>query len=143
MSEGGTPVAGAAVTSAVAAGGALGSLGRWLVGLAAGGAVWGTVLVNVTGALAMGLLVAWLEYRDTRPLVRPFAAVGLLGGWTTYSSFALDAHTLAGGGLGGVIGYVLATLALGLTGAVVGMLLGERAWGGDASAAEEIVQEEL
>ena len=51
----------------VAAGGALGSLGRWaLAGAlpeAADGWPWGTLLVNVTGALAMGLLIAWLADR--------------------------------------------------------------------------------
>lgn len=126
----------------VAVGGALGSLGRWLVASAADGAVWGTLLVNVTGALAMGLLMAWLGHRDPHPLVRPFVAVGLLGGWTTYSSFALEAHALAGDGLGGVIGYVQATLVLGLAGAVAaGMVVGERLWGRDPGAADGIVEE--
>ena len=92
--------------AAVAAGGAVGSLGRWLVSLAAGGAVWGTLLVNVTGALALGLVIARLEHGEHHPLVRPLAAVGLLGGWTTYSTFVLDGHTLAGDALPPLLGQV-------------------------------------
>lgn len=127
--------------AAVAAGGAVGSLGRWLVSLAAGGAVWGTLLVNVTGALALGLVIARLEHGEHHPLVRPFAAVGLLGGWTTYSTFVLDGHTLAGDALPPLLGYLAATLALGLLGALAGLVLGDRLWGGSATAT--VTEEEL
>lgn len=127
----------------VAAGGALGSLGRWVVGLLAAGAAWGTLLVNVTGGLAMGLLVAWLAAGAAHPLARPFLTVGLLGGWTTYSSFALDAHRLAGDGLGGLLGYVGTTLVLGVGAALVGLLIGDRVWGSTAEADEVVAEEEL
>ena len=129
---------------AIAAGGAIGSLGRWLVGLIAGlGGAWGTLLVNISGALAMGLLVAWLEGRSVHPLVRPVLVVGFLSGWTTYSSFALDAHALGGDRLPALLAYVGATLALGTGAAFAGMLLGERRWGGGALEAETVEQEEL
>lgn len=112
---------------AVAAGGALGSLGRWaLAGAlpeAADGWPWGTLLVNVTGALAMGLLIAWLADRETPAWVRPFAATGLLGGWTTYSVFALDAVTLSPVV---AVGYVAATVVLGVGACAVGLRIGER-----------------
>ena len=115
---------------AVAAGGALGSLGRWaLAGAlpeAADGWPCGTLLVNVTGALAMGLLIAWLADREWPAWVRPFAATGLLGGWTTYSAFALDAVTLSPVV---AVGYVAATVVLGVGACAVGLRIGERLLG--------------
>lgn len=140
MSEGGTRLA-------VAAGGAVGTLGRWLVdgSLPAAGPGWGwaTLTVNVTGALAMGLLVAWLAARAVHPLARPFAAVGLLGGWTTYSTFALDAHTITDGGdAGRALGYVLATLVLGVGASLVGLFAGERSFGVSPERADRMVEEE-
>lgn len=132
-----------ATLAAVAAGGVVGSLGRWGVGLASGGSHWATLLVNVTGAFAMGLLVAWLAAGPQHPLARPFLTVGLLGGWTTYSSFALDAHALGGDGLGGLLGYVAATLVLGVGAAVVGLVAGDRLWGSSPSADEVVAEEEL
>lgn len=113
--------------AAVAAGGALGSLGRWLAAgalpAATDGWPWGTLLVNVTGALAMGLLVAWLADRESPDWVRPFVATGLLGGWTTYSAFALDAVTLSPFV---AASYVLATVLLGVGACVLGLRIGER-----------------
>lgn len=129
--------------AAVAAGGALGSLGRWGVGLVASGAVWSTLLVNLTGAFAMGVLVVWLARGVPHPLARPFLSVGLLGGWTTYSSFALDAHGLVADGLGGFLGYLLATLVPGIGAAALGLVVGDRAWGGDAASDEVVAEEEL
>ncbi|WP_277452972.1 CrcB family protein [Janibacter sp. DB-40] len=140
MTEGGTRLA-------VAAGGAVGTLGRWLVdgSLPEAGPGWGwaTLTVNVTGALAMGLLVAWLAARVRHSLVRPFAAVGLLGGWTTYSTFVLDAHAIIGGdGLGRAVGYVLATLLLGVGASLGGLLAGERWFGVSPERADRMVEEE-
>ena len=112
---------------AVAAGGALGSLGRWaLAGAlpeAADGWPWGTLLVNVTGALAMGLLIAWLADRESPAWVRPFVATGLLGGWTTYSAFALDTVSLSPVV---AVGYVAATVVLGVGACALGLIAGER-----------------
>ena len=129
--------------AAVAAGGAVGSLCRWGVGLAAGGSHWATLLVNVTGAFAMGVLVAWLARGTAHPLTRPFLSVGLLGGWTTYSSFALDTHALVGDGLGGLLGYLVLTIGLGVGAAVAGLVVGDRIWGSDALADEAVAEEEL
>ncbi|WP_082566977.1 fluoride efflux transporter FluC [Janibacter sp. Soil728] len=136
LGEGGT-------LAAVAAGGAIGSLGRWGVASFASGAVWATLLVNLTGALAMGLVVAWLARSSPHSLVRPFLTVGLLGGWTTYSSFALDAHGLAGEGLLGLLGYLVATLGLGVGAAMLGLAVGDRLWHGDAVADDVVAKEEL
>lgn len=85
---------------AVAVGGLLGSLGRYAVSLQlphpADGFPWSTLTVNVSGSLVMGMLMAYLVLR-ARPesLLRPFVGVGLLGGWTTFSAFAVDTLQLA------------------------------------------------
>lgn len=84
----------------VAVGGAIGSVCRYLTGILAGRLLgpdfpWGTVIVNVLGSLVMGLFVGLLALRfnGSTPL-RLFVAVGVLGGFTTLSSFSLDAVTL-------------------------------------------------
>lgn len=82
----------------VAFGGALGSMARYGVGVAAtrflpGTAMpWGTLAVNVVGGLLMGLLTGWLALRGgvSQDSVRIFAAVGVLGGFTTFSAFSLE-----------------------------------------------------
>lgn len=127
---------------AVASGGVIGSLGRWGFSSASGGAPWGTLVVNLSGALALGLLVAWLGAAHRHPLVRPFAAVGLLGGWTTYSTFALDGHGLAADGLGGLLGYLALTLGLGVAAALAGLALGERLWHTPALVDDAAIDEE-
>ena len=81
----------------IGAGGALGAVSRHLVSRAAlrwlgPDQPWGTLAVNVIGGLAMGLLIGWLvasERADAQSL-RLFAAVGFLGGFTTFSSFSLE-----------------------------------------------------
>ena len=70
-------------TAAVALGGALGCLARWLV--TDGRSSWVVVGVNLVGALALGLLVARVHPGSTW---RPFLGTGLLGGWTTWSAVA-------------------------------------------------------
>lgn len=82
----------------IAAGGALGAVGRHLTGqffLRAAGPdwPWGTFTVNVVGGLVMGGFVGWLAQagRADANELRAFFAVGLLGGFTTFSAFSLDA----------------------------------------------------
>lgn len=101
----------------VAAGGAIGSVCRYLVGIAAGRLFgvafpWGTMIVNVVGSAVMGLFIGLLALRfgGSSPL-RLFVAVGFLGGFTTLSSFSLDAVTLWERGASLVAGgYVIGTL---------------------------------
>lgn len=90
----------------IAIGSALGGIGRyWLSGLVArltGGLFpWGTVIVNVTGCLVIGVF-ATLTAPDGRVFVpgewRQFVMIGICGGYTTFSSFALQTLTLAQGG---------------------------------------------
>lgn len=82
----------------VGLGGALGSVARYGLGLAAArlapGAAWpwGTFAANLIGGLLMGLLVGWLALRAgaNQEAIRVFAAVGVLGGFTTFSAFSLE-----------------------------------------------------
>jgi fluoride exporter len=125
-----------ATLAAVAAGGVIGSLGRFAVGLrlphAAGDFPWATVLVNVSGAFAMGLLVAFLVARPgAHPLARPFFGVGVLGGWTTFSALAIDVVLLgAADEVQVVIAYVAATFLAGTLAVGGGTAVGRRVWSG-------------
>ena len=80
-------------------GGGLGAAGRYLVGAAAlrhfgPGFPYGTLIVNVAGSLAMGLLIGWLVRRGGSSELRVFLATGILGGFTTFSAFSLDIANL-------------------------------------------------
>ncbi len=80
----------------VAAGGALGAVGRHLVTVAAtawlgSGFPWGTLIVNVAGSFLLGVLVALLSAVWTPPgEMRLFLVTGFLGAFTTFSAFSLD-----------------------------------------------------
>jgi fluoride exporter len=114
----------------IAAGGILGSLARW--GLAeafphpASGLAWGTFLANVTGALLIGLLMAFvLDVWSSRRYVRPFLGVGILGGYTTFSTWMLDTRGLLASGRPALaLAYVVATLVGGLVAVAAGLAAG-------------------
>jgi CrcB protein len=83
------------VLAAVAAGGVLGAEGRFAVGAllvhAPGEWPWATLLVNASGCLLIGVLMVLLtELGGAHPLVRPFLGVGVLGGYTTFSTYAVE-----------------------------------------------------
>ncbi len=115
---------------AAALGGALGALARWGLGLAlphdAGAWPTATLVVNLTGCLLLGLLSSALFTRHPRsPWLRPFLGTGVLGGWTTFSTFAVDAVQLADAGRGAVAaGYVLVSVVGGVLAAAAGVRLG-------------------
>lgn len=84
-------------TLLVMAGGAIGAAMRYQLGRFAGrlwgsGWPWGTLVANVSGGLLMGLLAGWLALRaqGSGEQARLFLAVGVLGGFTTFSSFSLE-----------------------------------------------------
>ncbi|MGS4947197.1 fluoride efflux transporter CrcB [Meridianimarinicoccus sp. RP-17] len=112
----------------VAAGGAIGAAARYLAGVAvmraAGpGFPWGTLAVNVAGSFLMGVLIVTLAHLGGTRFA-PFLAVGVLGGFTTFSSFSLDAVTLyERGALGAAAGYVGGSVVLSLAGLVAGLAL--------------------
>ncbi|OKI62452.1 FluC/FEX family fluoride channel [Micromonospora sp. CB01531] len=119
----------AAVLGAIAAGGVLGALARGSLQAAfphpPTGFPWATFGVNVTGCLLIGVLMAVLTARPAGPLVRPFLGVGVLGGYTTFSTYVVDVQrAVAAGAPGTALAYLAATL--------VGALLA--VWLGDALA---------
>ncbi|SDA21952.1 fluoride efflux transporter CrcB [Sphingomonas sp. NFR15] len=93
-------------------GGAIGSVGRWQIGrwmtaLFGPGFPYGTLAANVIGGFAMGIVVATLT-RLTVPVdnLRLFLATGVLGGFTTFSTFSLDTVTMIQrGDLATALGY--------------------------------------
>jgi len=122
----------ATTLAAVFVGGALGTMARYLLAahhpVAGGGFPWVTLLVNLTGSFAIGLLIPVTEYPSPRlRIMRPLLIIGFLGGWTTYSTLAVDATLLAKhGDLGGCVAYLAATVAGGLALVVAGHALGRR-----------------
>ena len=106
---------------AIALGGALGSVLRHL-GVTAIGAPWGTFAVNVLGSFAMGLLYVLLT---TRTALSPLLLTGLLGGFTTFSAFSLDALKLweAGDPVQAAL-YVAGSVTLSLVAVAAGLALG-------------------
>ena len=88
-----------------------------------------TLLVNVSGSLAMGLLAGWLAFRGDAPQHwRLFLATGVLGGYTTFSAFSLDAVLLwERGAWGAAAFYVAGSVAFSVAGLVAGLWLA-RSW---------------
>lgn len=125
------PTASLASAAAVAAGGALGALLRYGVGLLAPPAPagttfpWATVGINIVGSLALGALAGlFLGGSGPGPALRLFLTVGVLGGFTTFSTFALDAVTLASAGQGlRAAAYVLLSVGGALAAAAAGLSL--------------------
>ncbi|WP_019856188.1 fluoride efflux transporter FluC [Actinopolyspora mortivallis] len=114
---------------AVALGGALGALARHGVALWSGeaGFPWSTLLVNVVGCLLLGGLTVVVETSSVHRLVRPFLGVGVLGGFTTFSAYLVDAGGLlvAQRPVGALV-YLLATVVLALAAVVCGAGLARR-----------------
>lgn len=116
----------------VGAGGALGAMARHLAGLAAlrlFGAAFpaGTLAVNVLGSVLIGVLAVALAGRAAGPAWF-FLVTGVLGGFTTFSAFSLDAMRLWQAGQGGVAAlYVAASVGLSLAGVLAGAALA-RGW---------------
>ena len=87
-----------------------------------------TLVVNLSGSLAIGFLVPLTTHVDHRaPFLRPLLLVGFLGGWTTYSTLTVEATLLAkDGDVATCVAYLAATVIGGLTLVVVGHALGRR-----------------
>lgn len=115
---------------AVACGGALGAMGRHFVSghvmrWAGSGFPWGTLTVNVLGSFILGALVEYFALRwSTTNEMRGFLVVGVLGGFTTFSAFSLDAVLLLErGSLGPAFAYIAGNVVLSICGLFAGLLL--------------------
>ena len=112
------------LVGAVAAGGALGALARYLISTAwphpVAGFPWSTLVINFVGSLLIGAVIAVVGHR---PVPRAFLATGVLGGFTTFSAYAVETRDLlAAGRIGLAALYALGTLA----GALLAVAIGSR-----------------
>lgn len=118
---------------AVGAGGAIGAMARHGVSRLSlhylgPNFPWGTLTANVAGSFAMGLLVAWLARHEPHSAaLRAFLTVGVLGAFTTFSTFSLDVVTLYRDRTVMIAGaYLLASVLLSIAGLVAGLMLGRQ-----------------
>lgn len=131
----------------VALGGGVGSAARWAVTVlvpdaTTGGWPLATLAENVVGAFLLGWLLEALSRRGRETprtrRVRLTLGTGVLGGFTTYSSLALETERLLAGGDAAVaLGYVAATLVGGTVACVAGIALGGRGRGADRRPAAD------
>ncbi|GAA1260074.1 hypothetical protein GCM10009665_57590 [Kitasatospora nipponensis] len=114
------------VLAVVVAGGVLGAEARYAAGLIwtthPGTFPWTTLLINTVGCLVIGVfLVAITEGRAAHRLVRPFFGTGVLGGFTTFSTYCVDIQRLVDGGHPATaLGYLAATLLAALAAVAAG-----------------------
>ena len=116
----------------VALGGALGASARFLSGLAlardASGFPVAILTVNVLGSFLMGLFVVW-SLRSGQEALNPFVMTGVLGGFTTFSAFSLEAFTLFERGQpGAALVYVGLSVVLSLAGLAAGVFIARGLW---------------
>ncbi|MGB9378243.1 MAG: CrcB family protein [Mycobacteriales bacterium] len=118
--------------AAISAGGVIGSLARYGIATAfphpADGIALATLAINVSGCLLIGILMVFVT--DLWPLarwLRPLLGVGVLGGYTTFSTYVVDIQqAVAAGAAGMALGYLAATLIGALTAVWLGTALGRR-----------------
>lgn len=86
---------------------------------------YGTFVVNITGSLVMGLIAGYLAFKgEASQPWRLFIMTGILGGYTTFSAFSLDAVTLyERGEIGIALFYVIGSVVLSIVGLVAGLAL--------------------
>lgn len=111
-------------------GGALGVNARYWLAIAIDRLVgtrfpWATLAINVSGAFVLGLLATMMARLGGHHPARLFALVGFLGGYTTFSTFALESHQLAGSGAAGrSLSYMIGSVAAGLLAVSLGVTIG-------------------
>ncbi|MGH0035167.1 MAG: fluoride efflux transporter CrcB [Myxococcota bacterium] len=112
------------------AGGGIGAVGRFALALWVDERTslqfpWGTLAVNAIGCLAIGLLATLADVRGVIPPgLRLFLVAGLLGGFTTFSTFGLETwRMLEAGRWPGAVVYALSSVGVGLLAVVVGVVL--------------------
>ncbi|MGW0932602.1 fluoride efflux transporter FluC [Streptomyces sp. NPDC002644] len=122
------------VIAVIALGGAIGASARYAATLrwpaAADAFPWAVFWVNVVGCALMGAVtvLATEGPRTPHPLLRPFLGTGVLGGFTTFSAYALDAHRLDEAGERPLaLLYLGGTLAAAMAAVLLGAVAGRRA----------------
>jgi len=120
---------------AVAVGGAIGSVARYLVAIGAGRAFgtsfpWGILLINVSGSALIGAFISLFAIRWNLPeMVRVFLTVGICGGYTTFSTFSLDAfYLMERGQMIAALAYMIGSVVLSVS-ALIGAMHLVRALG--------------
>jgi len=120
----------APVLFAVAAGGALGSVARYLAGIGATKLLglafpWGTLLINIAGSFLIGVFVELFALKwDLPQEARVFLTVGICGGFTTFSTFSLEAWLLMQRGEWGyATAYIAGSVILSIAALVMGLQL--------------------
>lgn len=129
-----------AVLAVVALGGGIGAVARY--GLAElwptqpGGFPWATFTTNVAGCLLIGVLMVLIsEVWSAHRLARPFLGVGVLGGFTTFSTYAVETRDLLQPGTVALaFGYLAGTLLAALLAVIAGVGLTRAATGSDRGA---------
>jgi CrcB protein len=110
-------------------GGALGAGLRYIVGLAVTARIdsafpWATLSINILGSLVMGIVIGWFARHSGSESARLFLSVGLLGGFTTFSSFSMEFWMLfERGQSGAAAAYVAASVVGAITACGLGLLL--------------------
>ncbi len=126
-------MSGGVIWLSVAAGGAVGAMARHGVSrlslhFLGPNFPWGTLAANITGSFAMGLLIVWFSTREpSSPALRAFLTVGLLGAFTTFSTFSLDVVTIYRDRTLMIAGaYLLASVVLSIAGLLSGIGIGRQ-----------------
>lgn len=129
----------AVLLAVIALGGVLGAESRWAIGLAwphrPDQFPWSTLVINVSGCLLIGALMVLLTERARRhPLLRPLLGVGVLGGYTTFSGYAVEAVQSVHAGRAWIaLGYLVATPVLAVLAVAAGSVITRRLVPGGAS----------
>jgi CrcB protein len=124
-----------AVLSVISAGGIVGACARHGLALAwphrAGEFPWATLATNVSGCLLIGVLMVLItEVWSAHRLLRPFLGVGILGGYTTFSTYAVDVQQMvAAGAVRAALAYLAGTLAAALAAVYAGIVVTRAAAG--------------
>jgi len=114
----------------VAIGAAIGGVARYLIGgwlasLLGADFPWGTAFVNITGAFAIGVVLVLVQGGALPAGARPFVAVGILGGYTTFSTYSYETlELITDSNYGVAVINVFVQLVLGFIGVYLGVVLG-------------------
>ncbi|MEO7201459.1 MAG: CrcB family protein [Candidatus Tumulicola sp.] len=113
--------------AAVAAGGAIGSMLRYAVAIVmverlGPGFPWHTALINVAGSFCIGVIAAYAQSSTgLSPYVGAFLTIGVLGGFTTFSTFSFDTVTLLSESPALAVAYCVGSVVLGVLAAIAGL----------------------